>query len=135
MNTSEQQQKSGSNVPHYNSRSIEAIDFVRHLDFGLGNAFKYIWREGLKDVEEREQVKRNFYIRDALVHRPAKLSTELGERLTRMLSSIALEFENDVFELLLAIIFAATGDYGLLSDRARGLKVFPESVEPLVFGA
>lgn len=36
---------------HYNSHpsGIECIEVVKHYNFCLGNALKYIWRAGLKD--------------------------------------------------------------------------------------
>lgn len=36
--------------PHC-GRAIECIDVVRHMDFDLGNAMKYIWRAGYKDKD------------------------------------------------------------------------------------
>ncbi|MCF3100943.1 DUF3310 domain-containing protein [Streptomyces roseoverticillatus] len=35
---------------HYTSHpsGIECIDVTQHLDFLLGNVFKYLWRNGLK---------------------------------------------------------------------------------------
>lgn len=39
---------------HYNDiPGIECIDVVRHFDFNLGNAIKYIWRAGLKKDKGR----------------------------------------------------------------------------------
>ena len=36
--------------PHYNAHpsGVECIDVVEHMTFNLGNAVKYIWRQGLK---------------------------------------------------------------------------------------
>ena len=41
---------------HYNSdpSGVECIQIARHRNFNIGNAFKYIWRAGLK-VEEGKQ--------------------------------------------------------------------------------
>jgi len=38
---------------HYNSHpsDIECIDIVKHHCFCIGNAIKYLWRQGLKDGE------------------------------------------------------------------------------------
>lgn len=39
---------------HYNEiPGIECIDVVRHFNFNLGNAIKYIWRAGLKKDKGR----------------------------------------------------------------------------------
>ena len=42
---------------HYNSHpaGIECIDVVRHMNFNLGNAIKYIWRAGLKEADKNIQ--------------------------------------------------------------------------------
>lgn len=43
---------------HYNSHpsGIECITIVEHMGFNIGNAIKYLWREGIKentpDVED-----------------------------------------------------------------------------------
>ena len=38
---------------HYNSHpsGVECIDIVRHYNFNVGNAIKYLWRHGLKSEE------------------------------------------------------------------------------------
>jgi hypothetical protein len=38
---------------HYTSdpSGIECIDIVKHRDFCIGNAIKYLWRAGLKEEE------------------------------------------------------------------------------------
>lgn len=40
-------------APIFGSRPIECIDIVQHLDFCRGNAFKYVWRAGLKGEPEK----------------------------------------------------------------------------------
>ncbi len=34
-------------------RPIECIDITEHMTFCLGNAIKYLWRQGKKDPERR----------------------------------------------------------------------------------
>lgn len=50
---------------HYNSHpsGIEIIDIVEHMDFNLGNAFKYISRCGMKDDSIQEMKKSIWYIK------------------------------------------------------------------------
>lgn len=38
---------------HYNSdpSGVECIEVVRHRTFNVGAAMKYLWRNGLKDVD------------------------------------------------------------------------------------
>jgi len=121
-------------APHYNTRGIEAINFIRHMDFALGNAFKYVWRYGLKDVTDLEKGKRNYYIRDALVHRPTLVSCATAAHLTRLLSTVADEFAKAQFEMLVSLLWASSGDYDMLISRAKQLELFPISVEALVLG-
>ena len=43
---------------HYNSHpsGIECITIVRHHDFDIGNAIKYLWRLGLKDETGKDAI-------------------------------------------------------------------------------
>lgn len=110
---------------HYNSRKIEAINFIRELDFSLGCVFKYIWRDGLKDAKTIEKKKRNYYLRDALVHRPVSLGVLHADKMIRQLSLLSDDFTHEEFNLLVAVLTAASGNYTLLADQARELKLFP----------
>lgn len=40
--------------PHYNSHpsGVECIEVVEHFSFNLGNAIKYVWRNGLKPTAD-----------------------------------------------------------------------------------
>ena len=42
---------------HYNSHpsGIECIRVVEHMTFNVGNAVKYLWRAGLKDIAPKQQ--------------------------------------------------------------------------------
>ena len=62
---------------HYNSHpsGIECIDIVRHHNFNIGNAIKYLWRCGLKteegmDIQDKaieDLQKAIFYIQDEII--------------------------------------------------------------------
>jgi len=56
--------------PHYTSdpSGVEAITITRHRNFNVGNAFKYLWRAGLKDESKTIQdlEKAIFYINDEI---------------------------------------------------------------------
>lgn len=112
---------------HYNTRPIEAIEFVRELGFSLGSAFKYIWRNGLKDATVVESKKRNYYIRDALLHRPVTIGVLHADRMIRQLSLMSEHFEYEDFDMLVALITAATGDYSLLAKQAERLRLFSKT--------
>lgn len=56
--------------PHYTShparcecgRGIECITVTEHMGFNLGNALKYLWREGLKGSALQDLRKAAWYI-------------------------------------------------------------------------
>ena len=59
--------------PHYTgvTAGIECIDIARHLNFQLGNAFKYVWRAGKKggSAMELEDLKKAlWYLQDSIGH-------------------------------------------------------------------
>jgi hypothetical protein len=55
---------------HYTSdpSGVECIEITRHRNFNVGNAFKYLWRAGLKDDRRTvEDLKKAiFYISDEI---------------------------------------------------------------------
>lgn len=55
--------------PHYTSHpsGIECIEITRHYSFSIGNAIKYLWRAGLKENNELEDLnKAKWYIEDRI---------------------------------------------------------------------
>ena len=51
-------EKENVNHPkHYNSHpsGVECIDIIRHYDFNIGSAIKYLWRHGLKVTDNRSE--------------------------------------------------------------------------------
>ena len=59
-----------NNPPHYldQASGIECIDIVRHRNYNIGNAIKYLWRAGLKNEDKHiEDLKKAiFYINDEI---------------------------------------------------------------------
>ena len=54
---------------HYSSHpsGIECIQITRHMNFNLGNAFKYIWRAGLKTGDAEQDLEKSmWYIQDEI---------------------------------------------------------------------
>lgn len=47
---------------------VECIMFSRHLGFALGNAFKYVWRTGLKDSMRQDICKALWYLDDVAAY-------------------------------------------------------------------
>lgn len=56
--------------PHYTSdpSGVECLQITRHRNFNVGNAFKYLWRAGLKDgaTDIEDLQKARFYIDDEI---------------------------------------------------------------------
>lgn len=56
--------------PHYTSdpSGVEAITVLRHRNYNVGNAMKYLWRAGIKDPARTVQdlEKAVFYINDEI---------------------------------------------------------------------
>jgi len=50
--------------PHYKSHpsGVECIQVTEHMNFCLGNAFKYIWRAGLKGDALEDLKKAQYYL-------------------------------------------------------------------------
>jgi hypothetical protein len=55
---------------HYTSdpSGVECIQITRHRNFNIGNAFKYLWRAGMKneDTHIEDLKKAIFYIQDEI---------------------------------------------------------------------
>jgi Protein of unknwon function (DUF3310) len=59
---------------HYNSspakcscgKTIECIEVARHMNFNIGNAVKYLWRQGLKNDAIEDLKKAVWYIEDEI---------------------------------------------------------------------
>ena len=69
---------------------IECIDIARHLNFQLGNAFKYVWRAGKKGGKgkEIEDLKKAlWYLEDSIKNGYNNL--DLCDKLAPELASIA----------------------------------------------
>lgn len=54
--------------PHYsgNPEGIECIQVVRHMNFNVGNAVKYLWRAGKKGDHLQDLEKAAWYINDEI---------------------------------------------------------------------
>jgi len=59
-----------NNPAHYTSdpSGVECIEITRHRNFNIGNAFKYLWRAGIKneDTVIQDLRKAIFYIEDEI---------------------------------------------------------------------
>lgn len=66
---------------HYTSdpSGVECIQITRHRNFNVGNAFKYLWRAGIKDDQRQieDLQKAIFYINDEINRLEGKYDAEL----------------------------------------------------------
>lgn len=71
------------NPAHYKNHpsGVETITITRHMDFVLGNAFKYLFRCGSKGSPLEDLKKARWYIEDALAHRRKGLASRLSNKL------------------------------------------------------
>jgi hypothetical protein len=65
---------------HYNVHpsGIECIDVVEHMSFNIGNAVKYLWREGEKGYPVKDMKKAVWYIQREIAKRE-KQAAKTGE--------------------------------------------------------
>lgn len=75
MSKSQEKAEAVNHPAHYNSLpavcnqcgdTIECIEVVRHMDFDLGNAVKYLWRAGQKNDILEDLHKAIWYIQDKI---------------------------------------------------------------------
>lgn len=68
---------------HYNSHpsGVECIEITRHMTFNAGNAIKYLWRAGLKDITTAGAIqdlqKASWYLNDE-IQRLEKMNVDQG---------------------------------------------------------
>jgi len=104
------------NPDHYNSRSCQCIYFTRNLSFTAGNAFKYAWRLGMKDDEQQENKKINWYMSDLYEHRMENIKAKHlqdSEKTIMCLVSDLLQMRDEFSEythsLLVSLLMAESG--------------------------
>ena len=105
------------NPIHYRSREKQCIEFARHLDYDLGNAFKYTWRNGLKKDAASDEQKAVWYLKDAVGSlQKSIMSEQQSDAMIRQLILMADEFRPEQLSLLVLILAAAAGDYSGIQD-------------------
>ncbi|HFC8549640.1 TPA: DUF3310 domain-containing protein [Neisseria lactamica] len=97
------------NPSHYRQHAHECIEFTQHLNFNLGNAFKYIWRHREKNGRE-DLEKAMWYLKRQRDDAPKfkKLKSKRYFKLCNKLE--ACGFDTDTDAALGAILYTAT-DY------------------------
>lgn len=95
------------NPSHYRQHAHECIEFTMHMNFNLGNAFKYIWRHKVKNGRE-DLEKAIWYLERQRDDAPKfkKLKYKRYDELYNKLCVVP--FDMDTHDALGAVLYAAT---------------------------
>ena len=68
---------------HYNldPSGVECIEITRWLNFNVGNAFKYLFRAGLKDATLKDLNKAIWYLQDEITNKPTYWGTRQSKHI------------------------------------------------------
>lgn len=95
-----------TNPGYYKNRAHECIEFTQHLNFNLGNAFKYIWRH--KEKNGREDLEKAMWYLKRQRDDAPKFKKLKYRRYDEMYSDLRdCGFDRDMEDALLAVLSAA----------------------------
>ncbi|WP_455512110.1 DUF3310 domain-containing protein [Neisseria lactamica] len=95
-----------TNPGYYKNRAHECIEFTQHLNFNLGNAFKYIWRH--KEKNGREDLEKAMWYLKRQRDDAPKFKKLKGKRYFKLCDKLeACGFDTDTDAALGAILYAA----------------------------
>lgn len=95
------------NPKHYRQHAHECIEFTMHMNFNLGNAFKYIWRH--KEKNGREDLEKAVWYLERQRDDAPKFKKLKGKEYCEMHDKLCLiDFNIDTHEAMNAILYAAT---------------------------
>ena len=99
-------EKDNINPAHYRQQPYECIEFTEHLNFNLGNAFKYIWR--YRDKNGIEDLKKAVWYLERQRDDAPKFKKLKGKKYCEMFDKLCLiDFDMDTHSALAAILYAA----------------------------
>lgn len=94
------------NPSHYRQHAHECIEFTQHLNFNLGNAFKYIWRH--KEKGGREDLEKAVWYLERQRDDAPKFKKLKNKRYSELFDKLCLiDFDMDTHSALGAILYAA----------------------------
>lgn len=94
------------NPSHYRQHAHECIEFTQHLNFNLGNAFKYIWRH--KEKGGREDLEKAVWYLERQRDDAPKFKKIRYRRYDEMYSDLKdCGFDRDMEDALFAVLSAA----------------------------
>lgn len=94
------------NPKHYRQHAHECIEFTMHMNFNLGNAFKYIWRH--KEKNGREDLEKAVWYLERQRDDAPKFKKLKNKRYSELFDKLCLiDFDMDTHSALGAILYAA----------------------------
>ena len=94
------------NPKHYRQHAHECIEFTMHLNFNLGNAFKYIWRH--KEKNGREDLKKAIWYLERQRYHAPKFKKLKCRRYDEMYSNLKdCGFDDGTKHALRSVLFIA----------------------------
>ena len=94
------------NPSHYRQHAHECIEFTQHLNFNLGNAFKYIWRH--KEKGGREDLEKAIWYLERQRDDAPEFKKFKNKRYSELFDKLCLiDFDMDTHSALGAILYAA----------------------------
>ena len=99
--------KDNINPNHYKNRAHECIEFTMHLNFNLGNAFKYIWRH--KEKNSREDLEKAIWYLERQRADAPKFKKLKYKRYNELYDKLGLiDFDMDTHAALVPVLYVAT---------------------------
>lgn len=96
------------NPKHYRQHAHECIEFTMHMNFNLGNAFKYIWRH--KEKGGREDLEKAIWYLERQRDDMPKFKKLKYIRYDELYDNLSvIPFDKDTHSALSAVLAAATG--------------------------
>lgn len=94
------------NPSHYRQHAHECIEFTQHLNFNLGNAFKYIWRH--KEKNGREDLEKAVWYLERQRNDAPKFMELKVKKYGDMYDKLCLiDFDMNTKDALCQILYAA----------------------------
>lgn len=111
-------------APIFEARQIECLDIAQHLDFCRGNAFKYVWRAGLKGepekaIEDCETAK--FYITRVVETKNSVIAVAVFKAIRTPTEKTSIEYlkYNALWDVLVSGKFTAINAIDMLENAFR----------------
>lgn len=117
--------KDAINPIHYKSHKFECIEFTQHLNFCLGNAFKYVWRWQRKNGPE-DLKKAIWYLNQEMEIGWPSLSPRVYDELCVKLDQCGFggKERNILREVLAAAFFKNDMRYGCIKHAIKMIDYF-----------